>query len=230
MGFNEKTHAFIAAKFYVHLTEKFGERGKQAFIQATQRYAEGRGRRMAQRAIRDGQPLTYSTYLRYGEWVNTEEICALDQQNKGTTESISPDCVRKITACPWHAQFKEMGLKDAGHEYCQHLDNSICRGFNPYIKYEVPQTLHKSDYCIHKISDVDIVPGGDYKKIEKYLHDFEYHCAHSYWAYTEVVEAIFLASGREISTAVLSDFSAEYGSEMADTLMKYKDTNFDIAD
>lgn len=25
MGFNEKVHAFIAAKFYVYLTEAFGE-------------------------------------------------------------------------------------------------------------------------------------------------------------------------------------------------------------
>lgn len=28
MGFNEKVHAFIAAKFYVYLTEAFGERGE----------------------------------------------------------------------------------------------------------------------------------------------------------------------------------------------------------
>ena len=28
-GFNEMTHAFIAAKYYVYLTEVFGERGKR---------------------------------------------------------------------------------------------------------------------------------------------------------------------------------------------------------
>ena len=55
MGFNEKVHAFIAAKFYVYLTEAFGERGERAFIHGTQYYAEQRGRRMAQRAIRDGK-------------------------------------------------------------------------------------------------------------------------------------------------------------------------------
>ena len=59
MGFNEKVHAFIAAKFYVYLTEAFGERGERAFIHGTQYYAEQRGRRMAQRAIRDGKELTY---------------------------------------------------------------------------------------------------------------------------------------------------------------------------
>lgn len=48
MGFNEKVHAFIAAKFYVYLTEAFGERRlSRAFIHGTQYYAEQRGRRMA---------------------------------------------------------------------------------------------------------------------------------------------------------------------------------------
>ena len=42
--------------------------------------------------------------------------------------------------CPWYTQFKEMGLPDAGHVYCAHLDNSICRGFNPYLTYLVPET------------------------------------------------------------------------------------------
>ena len=43
MGFNERTHAFIAAKYYVHLTERFGERGKAAFLHATRYYGEQRG-------------------------------------------------------------------------------------------------------------------------------------------------------------------------------------------
>ena len=32
MEFNERVHAYIAAKYYVHLTEHFGERGKKAFL------------------------------------------------------------------------------------------------------------------------------------------------------------------------------------------------------
>lgn len=34
MEFNERVHAYIAAKYYVHLTEHFGERGKKAFLHA----------------------------------------------------------------------------------------------------------------------------------------------------------------------------------------------------
>ena len=81
MGFNEKVHAFIAAKYYVHLTEAFGERGKKAFVHATQYYAQQRGRRMAQRAIRDGKELTYETYCQYGEWVNTQEVMDMGCSN-----------------------------------------------------------------------------------------------------------------------------------------------------
>ena len=58
MGFNESVHAFIAARYYVRLQEAFGTRAEPAFIHAVQYYAGQRGRRMAQRAIREGKPLT----------------------------------------------------------------------------------------------------------------------------------------------------------------------------
>ena len=228
MGFNEKVHAFIAAKFYVYLTEAFGDRGEKAFIHATQHYAEQRGRRMAQRAIRDGRELDYGTYLEYGEWVNTPEIIAEGCQNQSTIESFSPDYRIHITMCPWYTQFKEMGLPDAGHVYCAHLDNSICRGFNPYLVYEVPQTLHKSDCCIHIVRNAGLSEQSDTKKKMEYTRPFEYHCAHSYFAYSEVARAIFAAEGEQVSAKVLADFTREYGSDMADTLVSYRDTNFNV--
>ena len=151
MGFSEMTHAFIAARFYVDLKEAFGERGKAAFQQATRYYAEQRGRRMAQRAIRDGQELTYATYSRYGEWVNSDEVKEQGLANKVDVVSISPDYEMHIHSCPWHSQFKKMGLPEAGLAYCRDLDASICRGFNPEMVYEVPQTLHDHDYCIQTV-------------------------------------------------------------------------------
>lgn len=227
MGFNEKVHAYIAAKYYLHLTEHFGERGKQAFLHATQYYAMQRGRRMAQRAIRDGRQLTQETYNYYGEWVNTEEIkregCAnvLGQQADGTL---------KITVCPWHAQFQEMGLKDAGALYCLDLDSSISRGFNPFLKYEILQTLHTADCCIHRLLTGNICEGAEKGKNPEGLKSFEYHCAHSYWAYHEVTEAIFLAEGNRVNELVLADFANDYGQDMADTLMQYRNTNFNVCD
>ena len=77
-----KAIASILARYYIRLTEQFGDRGWEAFIHGIQYYGSQRGRRMAQRAIRDGKPLTYENYCRYGEWVNTEEIKAMGAANR----------------------------------------------------------------------------------------------------------------------------------------------------
>ena len=100
MGFTELSHAFIAAKYYVYLKEIFGDRGEAAFLHATRYYGEQRGRRMAQRAIRDGKPLTYETYCQYGEWVNTEEVKAQGLGNQSEMTSLSPDFQIHIHVCP----------------------------------------------------------------------------------------------------------------------------------
>ena len=219
MGFNEKVHAYIAAKYYQYLLQEFDERGKMAFIHGTQYYAEQRGRRMAQRAIRDGQPLTPSNYYRYGEWVNTEDVKAMGCANASKYLAYQPEAVLKITQCPWYTQFKEMGINaTAGAEYCRHLDNSIVRGFYPYLTYEVDQTLQTAGFCIHRMKDVDFDAGSNLAKKPENLRDFEYHCAHSYWAYAEVTKAIFKDEGAAICEKVLGDFEAEYGKEMADII------------
>lgn len=230
MGFNEKVHAYIAARYYVRLTDTFKERGEKAFIHATQYYAEQRGRRMAQRAIRDGKELNYGTYMEYGEWVNTEEIKNLGCANKSEVKSYNPDYEIKITVCPWHTQFKEMGLTEAGHVYCQYLDSSICRGFNPELEYIVSNTLHKSDYCTHIVKNVFFKEGEKHTKKKEYLKDFEYHCAHSFWSYAEVTEAIFQKEGEKLVKQVLEDFSAQYGEKMKEALLKYQRVNFNCCD
>lgn len=229
MGFNEKVHAYIAGKYYQHLKEEFGDRGVRAFIHGTQYYAMQRGRRMAQRAIRDGEELTQATYNYYGEWVNTEDIKQAGCQNK---MCMTEDGKLKITQCPWYTQFQEMGLPEAGRVYCDHLDNSISRGFNPYLEYVVDQTLHHegSDCCIHWTRNANIGEGSSRGKKPEQLRDFEYHCAHSYWAYNEVVGAIFLQEGARVNQMVLEDFANDYGKEMADILYSYRDHNFNVCD
>ncbi|MDR1979284.1 MAG: L-2-amino-thiazoline-4-carboxylic acid hydrolase [Synergistaceae bacterium] len=228
MTFTEKTHAFIAAQFYLRLNEAFGEKGVGTFIHATQYYAGQRGRRMAQRALRDGKELTYETYMQYGEWINTPEIIESESSNQSSVEEISPNYVIRITRCPWHLQFQEMGLTEAGHEYCKHLDSAICRGFNPYLTYQVEQTLHKSDCCIHRILDTNFTTTPNVVKKKEYLRGFEYHCAHSYWAYNEVAAAVWGGRGETVNAKVLADFAEKYGQEASDVLSSYRYANFNV--
>ena len=62
------------------------------------------------------------------------------------------------------------------------------------------------------------------------MKNFEYHCAHSFFAYAEVTRAIFGAQGEKIVSNVLESIAKDYSQEMADTLMKYKDTNFNVCE
>ncbi|MCI7402894.1 MULTISPECIES: L-2-amino-thiazoline-4-carboxylic acid hydrolase [unclassified Pyramidobacter] len=230
MAFNEKVHAYIAAKYYAYLTQTFGERGRKAFVHATQYYAGQRGRRMAQRAIRDGKELDFATYACYGEWASSQEMIDEGSDVKAEMKQLGPDAVIFISRCPWNQQFKEMGLdKTAGAEYCKHLDVAIVNGFNPCLEYRVPETLQTGDHCEHYLKDADYA-GKRLAKSPENMRDFEFHCAHSYWAYNEVTAAIFKNEGETINAKILEDFAKDYGKEMADALRAWKNTNFNVCD
>lgn len=226
--FTEKHHAFIAAAFYEVLTERFQDRGEAAFIHATQRYAEQRGARMAQRAIRDGQPLDFKTYLAYGEWVSTQAAKDEGCANQVEAVSFSPDFEMKITRCPWAAQFKEMGMQRAGTVYCTHVDRSIVRGFNPDLVYEVPQSMHEHGYCIQIARNANLDKNRMSQKHPEYVRGFDYHCGHIYKTFSSVVTAIFGAEGQAAAAEVLRRFAQNYGQDMADVLVSYFDEDFDI--
>lgn len=228
--FNEKTHAYIAAKFYHYLKEQFGERGVAAFIHATQLYAEQRGSRMAQRAIRDGKPLTFATYQEYGEWKPTQYAIDHDSANLSAVEAWSPDLKTRILRCPWHDEFQELRMLEAGDVYCQYLDRSICRGFNPDITYEVTQNLNSADSCIHVVHGANYQVGETHAKHERYIRSFEYHCAHSFWTYAKVTGAIFQNEADIVIQHVMQDFADDYSRDMLERLMKYQNTDFSFCD
>ena len=148
MGFNEGVHAYIIARYYVRMQEAFGTRAEPAFIHAVQYYAGQRGRRMAQRAIRDGKPLTHATFLQYGELKMTDGAGPTQR----TLVSRAPDYELHITACPWHAQFARMGCQEAGAAYCRYIDEALCRGFSPDIPFEALCSLNTADRCIHRVA------------------------------------------------------------------------------
>lgn len=226
-GFNERVHAYIPAKYYHYLKEYFGERGKRAFLHAVQYYGAQRGRRMAQRAIRDGVELTQENYNYYGEWINTEEIKREGIENRA---ELTSDGVMKISSCPWYTQFQDMNSREAGALYCKDLDASISRGFNPFLGYEVEKTLHEGEYCIHRLRSGNIGEGAKRGKNPESLRPFAYHCAHIFYAFKEVTEAIFLREGVKVSEKVLEDFQKDYGEEMTDAIVKYRNVNFNVCD
>ena len=156
-----------------------------------------------------------------------KEMMAAGQNNQSTA---MPDGSLHITRCPWHTQFVEMGLREAGMAYCRVLDSAISQGFNPELGYVVEQTLHTHDCCIHRLTSGPINEGVERGKNPAGLRDFAYHCAHSYWSYREVSIAIFGRDGQDASRRVLEDFSRDYGQDMTDVLLSYETVNFNVCD
>ena len=225
MAFNEKVQAYLAAKWGRELLTRFGDRGKDAFVFATRCYGEGRGRRMAQRAIRDGEPLTTATYLRYGEWVNTEEIKAAGEANQAKVLAAGKVYIKQVALCPWNRQFTAMGETEIGNLYCQHIDASIAAGFSSAFRYQVPQNLNQGVCCYHIVEDAGISgPVGEKKR--EYLKPFDYHCADLHYAFRRAAEAIFGEEGRAACAAVEAVFRKDYGDEMAEQLAGFAGTDF----
>lgn len=226
--FTEKHHAYLIGTFYQELMKACPEKAEAVFIMCTQRYAEQRGSRMAQRALRDGRRLDYTTYREYGEWTNTDTVIKEGHQNAGETVLWAPDHIEKVYMCPWAAQFKTMSLEKCGTLYCSHVDQSIVRGFNPLLVYEVPQSMHESGYCIQISKGADFLENQEFHKHAEYRLDFSYHCGHCYKTFKEITEAILEEQGRSVSSAVLMCFTKDFGKEMAECLLSFENKNFNI--
>lgn len=227
---NERTQAFLAAKFYEYLKLEYNNLGILAFKFATKNYANQRGKRMAKRAIRDGKELTYEVYCQYGEWINTKNSIKNNIANKVDFVENGPDIVMNISQCPWRFQFKSMGAVEAGITFCKYLDKSLIEGFNSDIDYSVRlETLDGSEkeYCVHTIEECKLNKK-DISKNQEYLREFDYHCAHLFWSFRETIIDIFGYKGLKISNQVLEDCVKEYGEKSVESILEFKNVNFNL--
>lgn len=226
---NERHHAFISAKFYQELEAEGFDGFRQAFLLATRKYAEQRGSRMAQRAVRDGRPLDFASYRWYGEWVFTPEYeSTLEGETRRTVES-GDDYTVDICKCPWSDQYLSMGALDGANDYCSVLDESIARGFNPELTFIVSKTMHNSkDFCRHTQKCAMLGAEDAYgPRSPDNIRDFGYHCAHVYSTFSKMMKAVYGADGEALSARVLLAFGKEYGSSAAAVILSYIDTDFD---
>lgn len=230
-NFTERHHAFISATYYRFLVERFAGKGEAVFIKATQRYAEQRGARMAQRAVRDGKPLDFKTYCEYGEWSYTKETVSEIADMRLTQieeKSFSPDYEYYVHACPWNMQYRDMDMLDAASVYCAHLDYGIARGFNPYLDFRTERTMHKGGYCDFILKGASLDPEHMPEHDPANMKGFDYHCAHIYYTFRDTAESILAADGTVIAGKVMERFIEAYGREMADALTAFRNTDFNV--
>ena len=229
MEFTERQHAFISAAFYRALGEQNLPNYRDAFRLAVRMYAEQRGFRMAQRAIRDGKPLSFPAYRHYKEWSPTPEA-GEEFPNSAELYMENGNLMTRVFACPWSAQYLEMGLLEGAMDYCEDLDVAICRGFNPKLHYELKQVIHeKQDYCLHCHHNPEAEMDAEFGPPKpQNQRDFAYHCGHVYFTLSRVLTAVYGSVMPGICTRVIEEFAGAYGQEMADVVLQYRAWDFDV--
>ena len=229
MGCTEKTQVFLIAAWYKELNEAFGERGQRAFVLAVKHYARQRGERMAQRAVRDGQELNYASYCAYCEWAPSEETLAGGEECVSHLRSTAPDYVYEVYPCVWFTAFQEQNALEAGRLYCRHLDEAIARAFSSSLQFYTVETQHCADRCVFCIRDAGFGPDTVVQRRTEYVKGFDYHCAHTFYAFAETAAGVFGPEGEALAARVLAAFEAEYGPEMRRQLEAFATENFDRA-
>lgn len=229
MGFSEKTQVFLIAAWYKELETAFGERGRRTFVLAVKHYARQRGERMAQRAVRDGRELNYAAYSAYCEWAPSEETLASGVTCGVRVCSTAPDYVFEVYPCVWFNAFAELNAREAGQLYCRHLDKAIARAFNSSLQFYTVETQHYADRCVFCVRDAGFGPDTAVQRSPENVRGFDYHCAHTFYAFADTAAGVFGPEGEALAGRVLEAFGAEYGEEMRRQLEAFASENFDRA-
>lgn len=229
MEFTEKTQVFLIAAWYKELARAFGERGRQAFVLAVKHYARQRGERMAQRAVRDGLPLNYASYCACREWAPSEESVREGTANASVVRSTAPHYVYEVRACAWYDAFAALDALEAGRLYCRYLDEAIARAFSSSLQFYTVETRHCAEVCVFCIRDAGFGPDTKIERRPEYLRGFDYHCAHTFYAFAETAAGVFGRPGEALAAPVLDAFEKEYGGEARRRLESFAGENFDRA-
>ncbi len=120
--------------------EKLGPAEGEALIkEVVERFAEERGRRIAEKVKALRKPLTLKNFFVHNDLDSSGVVSDL------ATEIEDGDLLFKIGACNICRGAQEWGLREYVHRYCRYVDVAILRAYNPEIKLEVSRTLTGGD-------------------------------------------------------------------------------------
>lgn len=103
--------------------ERFGDGGREAVEAAVSACGEERGRRLAERAAREGRENDFATFLLVSD-LDTAQLTMVPEAGEGWLRVT-------VSRCPFAAACREWGLEDYGKYFCRGIDAAIMRGYNP---------------------------------------------------------------------------------------------------
>ncbi|MFW9771737.1 MAG: L-2-amino-thiazoline-4-carboxylic acid hydrolase [Promethearchaeota archaeon] len=143
VGNRYKSHFFaMFSQLFCTMAEvvinEFGEKGKEVIGNAVKKYGKERGRRIAELVRSLGKELNLKNFFIYGDLDAKSTLKYKPRIIDGNLEIVGRECVF-CNGC------QEWDKLEYGQIYCQYIDVSILKGYNPNLKIEVPSTLSKGD-------------------------------------------------------------------------------------
>jgi hypothetical protein len=210
-------HATLFALLAKHTIDTFGERGKQVIIASVYKYGNERGKRMAKRAIANGDKLDLVNSQAYGEWKPEP-----NEMEKGVICN-EPTLVTGTTKCPWCDNWEKHHLLEYGKYYCINIDEAVFNGFCSDYHVEVIKTLSwGADSCeFDWKSPMDAEDRNRllYKKEvlgDSCIKDFNYHTSHIFYTVSETLREEFGQQGNQIVADAVQQFISIFGEQYFD--------------
>ncbi|MFX0033854.1 MAG: L-2-amino-thiazoline-4-carboxylic acid hydrolase [Candidatus Hodarchaeota archaeon] len=143
VGNKYKSHFFsMFSQLFCTIAEEviteFGEKGKEVIGNAVKKYGEERGKRIANLVRTLGKELNLKNLFIYGDLDAKSTLKYKPKIVEGNIEIVGRECVF-CNGC------NEWDKLEYGQIYCEFIDVSILKGYNPNLKMEVPSTLTKGD-------------------------------------------------------------------------------------
>ncbi len=143
-GLEAHTVYAMMAKMFAHITkavvDRYGEEGQEAIRAGVGRFGEARGRDIARRAAAAGKPNTIDHYLSSYDMGRSELF------NFETT--FHPKEIEQtFTKCAFAEQWSKDGMQEHGILYCQMIDPSIAKGYNPNFEVIHDKYVLKEGEC-----------------------------------------------------------------------------------
>ena len=229
MAMRIENQAVMFALLCKYTVEKEGSLGNHIIQQGMIKYGKERGRRMAERAKANGDPIALWTNQAYGEWKPDYP----GQMEFGTVEN-TPEYKTYISKCAWCDAWKKYDLLEYGREYCVNVDKAVYEGFRQDFKClpEYPTMSWGGQRCVFNWTqplspeDQEKVKAKKEELGTSCMKDFEYHTAHIYHTISGAIRDAFPEDAEEIIRKATEDYIKLFGEDEFRPLLKYTPEDF----
>ena len=134
----------LMAKVFAHVSKRlvdtYGEQGEDVIRQGVEAFGVERGKGIAARAASQGKPNTMENYLTYYDMGRSDLF-------EYETVYHPTEIEQTFTTCAFGGQWKEDGMGKYGILYCQMIDPSIAKGYNPNFEVVHDEYVLREGQC-----------------------------------------------------------------------------------